>query len=63
MEYFGERAFEVLVDNQKVCGHLPPAWRRSTQFNDERFLDMAGHYGFAARACRPYRAWPDQGQG
>lgn len=53
-EYFGGVPREVLVDNQKaaVIEHRagqPP------RFN-ERFLDLAGHYGFTPRACRPYRA-------
>ena len=53
-EYFGGVPQEVLVDNQKAAvlihrsGHQP-------HFN-ERFLDLAQHYGFAPRACRPYRA-------
>ena len=53
-EYFGGVSQEVLVDNQKAAvlthrqGQLP-------QFN-ERFLDLAGYYGFRPRACRPYRA-------
>ena len=53
-EYFGGVTGEVLVDNQKATviehriGDL-------VKFN-ERFLDMAGHYGFTPRACRPNRA-------
>jgi transposase len=52
-EYFGGVTCEVLVDNQKAAvlehkgGHA--------HFN-ERFIDLAGHYGFVPRACRPYRA-------
>lgn len=44
---------EVLVDNQKaaVLKHLP----RNVQFSP-RFVDLAQHYGFTPRACRPYRA-------
>lgn len=53
-EYFGGVPQEVLVDNQKaavvkhVSGHKP-------HFN-QRFVDLAGHYGYTPRACRPYRA-------
>jgi transposase len=53
-EYFGGVPKEVLVDNQKslvVHHHI----RDAVHFN-ERFLDLAGHYGFTPRACRPYRA-------
>ena len=53
-EHFGGVAAEVLVDNQKstVISHSN---KGIVKFN-ERFLDLAGHYGFTARACRPYRA-------
>jgi transposase len=52
-EYFGGVTHEVLVDNQKaaVLEHKGGQAR----FN-ERFIDLAGHYGFVPRACRPYRA-------
>lgn len=53
-EHFGGATREVLVDNQKsaVISH-----RHGEQviFN-ERFLDLAGHYGFTPRACQPFRA-------
>lgn len=54
LEYFGGVPKEVLVDNQKaaVLNHPQPGKPR---FN-ERFLDLAQHYGFTSRACRPYRA-------
>jgi transposase len=44
----------VLVDNQKtaVLEHRPD---QAPRFND-RFLDLAGRYGFTPRACRPARA-------
>lgn len=53
-EYFGGVTREVLVDNQKsqVISHRIG---ERVKFN-ERFLDMAGHYGFIPRACRPHRA-------
>ena len=54
LEYFGGVPQEVLVDNQKaaVLEHKGPG---QVKFN-ERFVDLAGHYGFVAKACRPYRA-------
>jgi transposase len=54
LEYFGGVPQEVLVDNQKaaVLVHKGPG---QVQFN-ERFVDLAGHYGVVPRACRPYRA-------
>jgi transposase len=53
-EYFGGVPQEVLVDNQKAAV-LQPRAGGPPRFN-ERFVDLAGHYGFAPRACRPYRA-------
>jgi len=54
LEYFGGVPEEVLVDNQK-CTVLKASNHGQPIFN-ERFLDLAGHYGFTAKACRPYRA-------
>jgi len=53
-EWFGGVPGEVLVDNQKaaVIAHRRGA---AVQFHP-RFLDLAGHYGFRPRACRPARA-------
>lgn len=53
-EHFGGVTKEVLVDNQKstVISHRVG---QEVKFN-ERFIDLAGHYGFLPRACRPYRA-------
>lgn len=53
-EHFGGVAAEVLVDNQRstVIRH---GRGQAVMFN-ERFLDLAGRYGFTPRACRPYRA-------
>jgi len=53
-EYFGGVTAEVLVDNQKsaVIAHRIG---EAVRFNP-RFVDLAGHYGFLPRACRPYRA-------
>ena len=54
LEYFGGVPQEVLVDNQKAAVLAHPG-RGQVQFN-ERFVDLAGHYGFVPKACRPYRA-------
>jgi hypothetical protein len=53
-EWFGGVPAEVRVDNQKAA---VIAHRRggAVQFNP-RFLDLAGHYAFRPRACRPARA-------
>jgi transposase len=53
-EYFGGTAKEVLVDNQKSAVLIHPA-NGEVRFN-QRFLDLAAHYGFVPKACRPYRA-------
>jgi transposase len=53
LEYFGGVPEEVLVDNQKSTVLEHPA--SGARFN-HRFADLAGHYGFTPRACRPYRA-------
>ena len=53
-EYFGGVTKEVLVDNQKTTV-LKASNNGHPRFN-ERFLDLAGLYGFTPRACRPYRA-------
>jgi len=54
LEYFGGVPAEVLVDNQK-CAVLKASNNGKPRFN-ERFLDLAGWYGFSPKACRPYRA-------
>ena len=53
-EYFGGSPRQVLVDNQKsaVITHRVG---EAVQFHP-RFVDLAGHYGFVPKACRPYRA-------
>jgi hypothetical protein len=53
-EYFGGVTLEVLVDNQKSAV-LQASNTGSPKFN-ERFVDLAGQYGFTPRACKPYRA-------
>ncbi|MBW1695540.1 MAG: IS21 family transposase [Deltaproteobacteria bacterium] len=53
-EHFGGTTEQVLVDNQKstVIEHRIG---KQVRFNP-RFIDLADHYGFTARACRPFRA-------
>lgn len=51
-EQFGGVTDEVLVDNPTALVISDSSGRR---FNP-RFVDLAGHYGFTPRACRPYRA-------
>lgn len=53
-EHVGGVTREVLVDNQK-CAVLEHRSGAAPRFNT-RFLDLASHYGFAPRACRPARA-------
>jgi len=53
-EYFGGVTTEVLVDNQKTAV-LEHGSGSDVRFNP-RFVDLAGHYGFSPKACRPYRA-------
>ena len=55
LEYFGGVPHEVLVDNQKAAVLQPRGKDQPALFN-ERFVDLAAHYGFIPRACRPYRA-------
>jgi len=52
-EHFAGVPHEVLVDNQKAT--VLKRVNGQVRFN-ERFVDLAGHYGFQPRACRPYRA-------
>jgi transposase len=54
LEYFGGVPQKVLFDNQGpiVLEHRPPS---APRFHS-RALDLAAHYGFELRACRPYRA-------
>jgi transposase len=54
LEYFGGVPQEVLVDNQKAAV-LQHRSGGAVTFNP-RFVDLADHYGFTPRACRPYRA-------
>jgi len=53
-EWFGGVPGEVLVDNQK-CAVIAHRRGGDVVFHP-RFVDLAGHYGFRPRACRPARA-------
>jgi len=53
-EHFGGVPEEVLVDNQKSAVIAHRIGER-VKYN-EAFLDLASHYGFTPRACRPNRA-------
>lgn len=53
-EYLGGVPEEVLVDNQKTAVLEHPS--AGKPYFNERFVDLAGHYGFTPRACKPYRA-------
>lgn len=53
-EYFGGVTQEVLVDNQKAA--VLRASNQGKPVFNERFVDLANHYGFTPQACRPYRA-------
>lgn len=52
-EYLGGVTREVLVDNQK-CAVIEHRAGEKPRFN-ARFVDLAGLYGFAPRACKPAR--------
>jgi transposase len=54
LEYFGGVTEEVLVDNQKSA--VLHASNQGKPVFNERFVDLAGWYGFTPKACRPYRA-------
>jgi len=54
LEWFGGVPVEVLVDNQKAAVLAHP--RGGAVRFHPRFVDLAGHYGFVPRACRPARA-------
>jgi transposase len=53
-EHIGGVPAEVLVDNQKVAV-LEHRTGQAPRFT-ERYLDLACHYGFTPKACRPQRA-------
>jgi len=53
-EYLGGVVEVVLVDNQKSAVLSHPS--SGPVYFNERFVDLAGYYGFTPRACKPYRA-------
>lgn len=53
-EYLGGVTEQVLVDNQKSTVLKHPS--NGKPYFNERFVDLAGQYGFTPRACKPYRA-------
>ena len=53
-EWFAGVPTDVLVDNQKAAVLAHP--RGGPARFHPRFVDLAGHYGFVPRACRPARA-------
>lgn len=53
-EYFGGVTHEVLLDNQKAAVYCHRRGEAATF--QVRFEDFAGHMGFKAKACQPYRA-------
>ncbi len=53
-EYLGGVTEQVLVDNQKSAVLKHPS--NGKPYFNERFVDLAGQYGFTPRACKPYRA-------
>ena len=53
-EYFGGVPAQVLVDNQKSAVLEHPRDQGAIRFNP-RFVDLAGFYGFAPKACKPAR--------
>jgi transposase len=52
---FGGVPEEVLMDNPRALVERHDAASRTVQFND-KLIAFAKHWGFAARACAPYRA-------
>lgn len=54
LRYFGGVTRTVLVDNQKSAVLHHP--RDGKVVFNEGFLDLAKHYGFSPRACKPRRA-------
>lgn len=53
-EYLGGVTEEVLIDNQKAAVIKHVVGQRVEY--QPGFIDLAMHYGFTPRACRPYRA-------
>ena len=55
-DYFGGVPREVLYDNVKTVVIGRDTYGPGLHRYQPAFMDFAGHYGFVARLCRPYRA-------
>ncbi|GAB7129643.1 hypothetical protein JCM19000A_41510 [Silvimonas sp. JCM 19000] len=55
-EYFGGVPREVLYDNMKTVVTGRDAYGPGLHRFQPAFMDLASHYGFVPRLCRPYRA-------
>jgi len=55
-EFFGGVVRQVLYDNMKTVVLDRDAYGLGKHRFQPTFLDFAGHYGFVARLCYPYRA-------
>jgi len=55
-EFFGGVPFEILYDNMKSVVLARDAYGPGRHRFQSTFLEFAGHHGFVARLCRPYRA-------
>lgn len=55
-QYFGGVPREVLFDNAKTIMIERDAYGEGQHRWNAQLLNLAGDYGFLARACRPYRA-------
>ena len=54
--YFGGVPYELLFDNAKTIMIERDAYGEGNHRWNAKLLTYAQHYGFVARACRPYRA-------
>jgi transposase len=55
-EFFGGVPLEILYDNMKSVVVARDAYGPGLHRFQGAFLEFAGHHGFIARLCRPYRA-------
>jgi transposase len=55
-EFFGGVTREILYDNMKGVVIARDAYGPGLHRFQGAFLEFAGHFGFVARLCRPYRA-------
>ncbi|RWU19484.1 IS21 family transposase [Xanthomonas phaseoli] len=56
LAFFGGVSRQVLYDNMKTVVLERDAYGPGQHRFQPAFLDFAGHYGFAPKLCRPYRA-------